>query len=183
MSVTPTAPGSVEPTCTGIESDLGWGLGTIFRSYLKVTTVLMAEVPGGPKGYQVLAGAESGLKNTQLALAQQLGIDRTVMTYLLDDLERAELIQRMPDPSDRRVRRVAVTAKGSELVIDMRQRLGEAEDAVLAALDRSDRETFRGLLSQLAARAHELDPSISPCEAAEEIADADAVPLRRAGRQ
>src|SRR5205807_4891274 len=102
MSAVPTPASEVGDGCAAIEADLGWALGVVFRTYLKVATVAMAEVPGGPRGYQVLAAAERGSRNTQLVLAQQLGIDRTVMTYLLDDLEGAGLIQRQPDPADRR---------------------------------------------------------------------------------
>jgi DNA-binding MarR family transcriptional regulator len=62
----------------------------------------VAEVPGGPRGYLVLASLGRGEPSTQVALAQHLGVDRTMMTYLLDDLEDAGLVQRRPDPADRR---------------------------------------------------------------------------------
>jgi hypothetical protein len=42
-----------------------------------------------------------GTVGSQLALAQQLGIDRPTTTYLLDDLEGSSLIERHPDPADR----------------------------------------------------------------------------------
>ena len=38
------------------------------------------------------------------------------MTYLLDDLEKAGLIERRPDPADRRARRIAATASGRRLL-------------------------------------------------------------------
>jgi len=50
----------------------------------------------------VLVAAARGNARNQLALAQQLGVDRTVMTYLIDDLERAGYVERRPDPADRR---------------------------------------------------------------------------------
>jgi MarR family transcriptional regulator for hemolysin len=50
----------------------------------------------------------------KLALAQHLGIDRTAMTYLLDDLETAGLIERRPGPADWRARRVVATEHASE---------------------------------------------------------------------
>jgi DNA-binding transcriptional MocR family regulator len=61
-----------------------------------------------------LDAAAHGAVGSQLALAQHLGIDRTVMTYLLDDLEAAGLIERRPDPADRRARRVVATQLGME---------------------------------------------------------------------
>ena len=75
-------------------------------------------MPGGPRGYQVLASAAVEGPRTQLALAQQLGLDRTVMTYLLDDLQKAGLVERRPDPADRRARRVVLTDAGRARLCD-----------------------------------------------------------------
>src|ERR1700754_1167367 len=72
------------------------------RSYLRAAEEALGGVPGAPRGYQVLSTAGRGEPRSQLALAQHLGVDRTVMTYLLDDLEGAGLVERRPDPSDRR---------------------------------------------------------------------------------
>jgi hypothetical protein len=44
----------------------------------------------------VLAVAGQGEPSSQVALAQHLGVDRTVMTYLLDDLEAAKLVAPHP---------------------------------------------------------------------------------------
>ena len=95
--------------------DLGWGLGVVFLAYVTAAHAAVADLPGGPRGYQILAAAARGVVGSQLALAQQLGVDRTVMTYLLDDLEAAGLIERRPDPTDRRARHVVATtaANGS----------------------------------------------------------------------
>jgi hypothetical protein len=90
------------PGCAdALADDLGWGLGMIFRAYVEAAHAAVADLPGGPRGYQVLSAAAQGTVNSQLALAQHLGVDRTVMTYLLDDLEAACLIERRPDPADR----------------------------------------------------------------------------------
>ncbi len=90
-----------------LADDLGWGLGMIFRAYVKAAHAAVTDLPGGPRGYQVLCAAAQGAVNSQLALAQHLGVDRTVMTYLIDDLEAANLIERRPDPADRRARRIS----------------------------------------------------------------------------
>ena len=97
--------------CT-LSNDLGWALGVVFRGYVKATHEALADLPGGPRGYQVLAAAARDEHGSQLALAQHLGVDRTVMTYLLDDLEAAGLIERRPDPADRRARRIVATPDG-----------------------------------------------------------------------
>ncbi|SDY82368.1 DNA-binding transcriptional regulator, MarR family [Micromonospora pattaloongensis] len=144
--------------CRALDTDLGWALGVVFRSYCKAFATVVDDLPGGHRGYQVLAAAVGDLPNTQLALAQQLGVDRTVMTYLLDDLERAELVARRPDPNDRRARRVTATDRGRALLAELDERLRRAEEQVLSALSGDDRATFRTLLQRVATRAESLEP-------------------------
>jgi DNA-binding MarR family transcriptional regulator len=167
------------PRCEdALADDLGWGLGTVFRAYVKAAHAAVAELPGGPRGFQVLSAAAQGNVASQVALAQHLGVDRTVMTYLLDDLEGAGLIERRPDPADRRARRVVATELGTELLTTLDDRLGAAEAHLLAPLDHEARETFRAQVRLLAARVSALDPLESPCEIAEEV-DAELPSPRR----
>ena len=111
--------GSRSPPAAGpcvLNHDLGWALGALSRSYLQAVAATFAAVPGGPRGYQVLAAAAREEPGSQLALAQHLGVDRTVMTYLLDSLAEAGLIERRPDPADRRARRIVPPRRGLALL-------------------------------------------------------------------
>jgi DNA-binding MarR family transcriptional regulator len=117
----------------------------------------------------VLSAAAHGTVASQLALAQHLGIDRTVMTYLLDDLESAGLIERRPDPADRRARHVVATDTGAELLETLDHRLESAEAHLLAPLDDADRETFRAQVRLIATRIDALDPLDDPCALADEV--------------
>ena len=103
----------------------------------------------------------------QLDLAAQLGVDRTVMTYLLDDLEKAGLVQRRPDPADRRARLIAPTEDGVATLCDLERRLRAGEDEVLGILDESERSSFRLLLQRLAMTANTVDPLHNACTLAE----------------
>lgn len=143
--------------CGGaLSDDLGWALGVVFRSYLKAAAAVFGDVPGGPRGYQVLVTAERGDPGSQLALARHLGVDRTVMTYLLDDLERAGLIERRLDRADRRARRIAATASGRGQLAELDRRLRAAERELLAGLETdAERLAFRAMLRQLATHADE----------------------------
>jgi DNA-binding MarR family transcriptional regulator len=132
------------------EIDLGWSLGAVLRSYLSAASGAVVDVPGRGRGYLVLDTAGRGEPKSQSALAQFLGVDRTVMTYLIDGLERAGLVERRPDPVDRRARRVVITENGRALLAEVRERLRQVEDEVLAALDESDRSTLRTLLHRVA---------------------------------
>ena len=158
------------PSCVGaLAGDLGWGLGVVLRAYAKAARDAVADLPGGPRGYQILSAAAQGAVSSQLALAQHLGVDRTVMTYLLDDLEAAKLIERRPDPADRRARRVVATQLGTELLATLNDRLRAAEAHLLAPLDLETRETFRAQVRLLATRADDLDAPGSPRGRAQEM--------------
>jgi DNA-binding MarR family transcriptional regulator len=147
-----------------LRNDLGWALGVVFRSYVKAANAALAGTPGGARGYQVLSAATHSEPRSQVELAQQLGIDRTVMTYLLDDLERAGLVERRPDPADRRARRVLATVVGREVLCDLERRLQGAEEHLFAGLDsEQDRQVFRALLRRLATYADALDPITDAC--------------------
>jgi DNA-binding MarR family transcriptional regulator len=152
-----------------VESDLGWALGTVSRSYLRIAAEAVADLPGGPRGYQVLSSAARGDAGTQLAMAQRLGVDRTVMTYLLDDLENAGLVERRPDPADRRARRVVLTEAGRTRLCDVERRLRKVEDRVLGTLDPAERDTLRTLLQRVAVATG--DEHGDACTAAQEIQD------------
>src|SRR4030081_147327 len=155
------------PSCVGaLAAAPGWGLGVVLRAYATAARAAVADLPGGPRGYQILSAAAQGAVSSQLALAQHLGVDRTVMTYLLDDLEAATLIERRPDPADRRARRIVATRRGTELLATLNDRLRAAEARLLAPLDLETRESFRAQVRLLATRAEALDPLDSQTGAA-----------------
>ncbi|MGI5128363.1 MarR family winged helix-turn-helix transcriptional regulator [Pseudonocardia sp. CA-107938] len=156
-----------------LEADFGWALLAVLRSYREHSEQLLAELPGGPRGYHVLAIAALGEPPSQLAMARKLGVDRTVMTYLLDDLESAGLIERRPDPADRRARRITITEAGSATLCAMQRSLRAAEDALLEPLEPAERDVLRRLLYRLASGA---DPTHehTTCTEAEKLTGPDA---------
>lgn len=139
----------VTDTTTRTADDLGWQLGTLLARWRDAVGAALEGIPAGPRGYHLLRTASAAaVAPTQAALAGHLGIDRTVMTYLLDDLCGAGLVERCTDPADRRVRRIAVTDAGRELLTDVEQRVARAEDDVLAGLDAAERDSLRTLLAR-----------------------------------
>src|SRR6201987_4981624 len=95
-----------------LAEELGWGLAVVFRGYVRAADAVTEGLPGGHRGYQVLSAAARDEPGSQAALAARLGIDRTVMTYLLDDLAKAGLVELRQDPGDRRTRLVVAADHG-----------------------------------------------------------------------
>lgn len=161
-----SADGAVGPPAA--TRDLGWALGTLLRAYLKRVGETVAELPGGARGFQVLTIANGGFCANQAAVAEHLGIDRTVMTYLLDDLEAHKLVRREPDPADRRSRRVVLTAKGRKTLARLGGRVQDIERHVLADLDDAEADQLRTLLDR-AARSVGAPASASCCRLPESV--------------
>jgi MarR family transcriptional regulator for hemolysin len=130
--------------------DLARSLAVVLRALHRSMADVVGDLPHGPRGFQVLATVVHGDQPSQLALAEHLGIDRTVMTYLIDDLVADGLVERQPNPSDRRQRKIVATPKGRRTLTRLERQVREAEDQVLGALDPVDRHRFRDALGRVA---------------------------------
>ena len=89
-------------------------------------------------------GAREGAIQQELGAA--MGIDRSTMVALIDQLESAGLAKRRPSPTDRRAREIAITPKGRRLLERARRMISETEDEVLAGLTAKERRELVGLL-------------------------------------
>jgi DNA-binding MarR family transcriptional regulator len=89
-------------------------------------------------------GAREGAIQQELGSA--LGIDRSTMVSLIDQLESAGLARRRPSATDRRAREIAITPKGRRLLQRARALIARVEDEVLAGLTAEERRELLGLL-------------------------------------
>ncbi len=163
----------------GLDEDLGRHLGMLLRAYRCAVADVLVGLPHTTRGYQVLAEVAHGDQPTQLALAGYLGIDRTVMTYVIDDLAEAGLVERRQSPTDRRARKVVVTAHGGRTLARLEGGVRRAEDELLGVLDDAERVAFRALLRRVACEVRETDPGTDPCEVAEQELAGTTPLLRR----
>jgi DNA-binding MarR family transcriptional regulator len=109
------------------------------------------------RGYVVLQVAAE-LPVSQQSLASSIGLDKSTMVATVDELEAAGLVERRPDPADRRVRLVAVTDAGRVAADLARAVVARTELELLADLG-DDREVLRSLLLRaLAGRLGALPP-------------------------
>lgn len=154
---------------SGPPGDLGWHLGMVLRGYQARLEEAVDGMPAGVRGYQVLSTVIHRDPPNQQALAAHLVIDRTVMTYLLDDLVKAGLVERIASPTDRRSRKIIATDQGREVFSRYEQRVAAAESELLSGLESSDAGALDGLLGRLAMDIHRAHPGSSPCEAMDHL--------------
>jgi DNA-binding MarR family transcriptional regulator len=96
-------------------------------------------------------GDDQGTKPRDLARSSL--ITSGAMTSRLDRLERAGLVRRAPDPTDRRGVLVQLTERGERLAETSLQAVIAADEAFLEPLNRRQRDVVAGALKQLLLRS------------------------------
>jgi DNA-binding MarR family transcriptional regulator len=116
---------------------------------------LFAEAGLQPGEFDVLATLRRSGKPYMLSptrLYEALMISSGGMTARLDRLERAGLIERCPDPNDRRGKLIALTAQGREVIDATITRHVANERRILASLTLAEQEKLNALLKKLIAK-------------------------------
>lgn len=93
--------------------------------------LLLQRTPGENQGYY----------------ADQLDVEPITLCRMVDRLEEAGLVERRPDPNDRRARRLHLTDKSRQKLAHLRERLEGLVDEILVGLSPAEREEFRRLLT------------------------------------
>lgn len=99
----------------------------------------------------LLLEARSDLWQSQIA--ETLGMDRTTVTYLVDELEQRGWLVRRRDPSDRRAHVISLTPAGQQALTGIKPAVREAKQELLAPLSDSEQDQLCNLLVRLTAPA------------------------------
>lgn len=110
----------------------------------------------GRQALAVLEGAGQPLSPT--TIAERLLVTTASVTSLLDTLERRGLVQRQPDPTDRRRLLVALTDDGRALVEQFLPEVVALQTAVMAELSETQRQQLLRLLSKIRDGMASTDP-------------------------
>jgi DNA-binding MarR family transcriptional regulator len=107
-----------------------------------------ALAPFGINGRQcaVLVAIDEQAPSSQHDIAQRMGIDRTTMVALVDELEGKGLVERRADPRDRRKNVVVLTPAGRDTLLAATTAVDEAERRLLGPLSDDEAAAFRATL-------------------------------------
>ena len=98
---------------------------------------------------KVLARLEKNEGVSQARLAELAEVDAMTMVRILDRMEADELLERRPDPADRRARCLYLTPKAKPL-LDQIWRLAEATRAeVFAGIGETERDVLMTVLERI----------------------------------
>jgi MarR family transcriptional regulator for hemolysin len=121
------------------------------QSAYAVTTRLSVALTGIGLSVKVYCALKKGVEGdfTQVQLAERAWMDKTTMVNVLDEMERGGLASRTLSPTDRRVRVVAITAKGRSLLAKADALVEATYNDVLGVLSPNQKSKFLTALTTL----------------------------------
>jgi DNA-binding MarR family transcriptional regulator len=123
-----------------------WAVARRLRHRTKVALEPWELSPSLARALSVLA-REGDLRLSELA--ERLRIAPRSATEVVDDLQRLELVNRRPDPDDRRAVLVGLTTDGEETAHAIQEARRAEGERFFAALDASDRADLARVLRKL----------------------------------
>ncbi|MFZ5965358.1 MarR family winged helix-turn-helix transcriptional regulator [Thalassococcus sp. BH17M4-6] len=103
----------------------------------------------GPRVFSALSLVVQYPNITQSELARMLGIERSGLVAIIDELEGRKLLKRIPVPRDRRVQALIPTDEGRAAYARARDAVRAHEAALLSDLTAEERETLLTLLRKI----------------------------------
>ncbi|MEU2615331.1 MarR family winged helix-turn-helix transcriptional regulator [Micromonospora sp. NPDC007271] len=105
----------------------------------------------GARGYhyRLLATLEQFGPASQAALGRRSGIHLSDMVAAINELADRELVERAPDPADRRRNIISLTAAGKRQLRRLEKQLADCQDDLLSPLSPEERQRLTELLSRL----------------------------------
>lgn len=116
----------------------------VFRDFER--TVGPLGVSPGRVGVLVLIHGNPGI--TQSRLAEAVGLDRSTLVPVLDELERRGLVERRRG-TDRRTNGLSLTASGKRLLSRVKRRIQAHEDRMVSGMTGAERTQLVDLLARL----------------------------------
>jgi DNA-binding MarR family transcriptional regulator len=109
---------------------------------------------------------------SQSELAEMLEVERATAGRMIDRMERRNWLVRRPDPADRRINRLYLTAEAERVQAEMGRIAEQLLDDAMASLDDGEREALTDMmervkvqLQSMGPRQREADPARVPAVA------------------
>ncbi len=106
---------------------------------------------------KVLVDLEKNAGVSQVRLAELADVEPMTMVRILDRMEADGLLERRPDPADRRARRLYLTRKANPLLDKIWRWAGLTRAETFAGFSQQERGAFIGLLERMHSNVCALD--------------------------
>jgi DNA-binding MarR family transcriptional regulator len=130
--------------------NLGEAFGAVARRLRSASMASLSTwdvTPSQMRAVRILTGHGDGVRSSELA--HHLHIAPRSATEVVDALEAKGLVQRSPDPTDRRATLVSLTPRGIELMDEVRRARGLESEKLFDRLSKTDRAHLARILRQL----------------------------------
>ncbi|MGK3945072.1 MarR family winged helix-turn-helix transcriptional regulator [Streptomyces sp. RP5T] len=109
----------------------------------------LVQVDARKRHYAIIATLYEFGPESQEELVSRTGIHRSEMVTVIDELADRGMVERSPNPANRRQNVITLTQQGRRQLLKLDKLLAQAEDEVLAPLTPSEREQLARLLAVL----------------------------------
>ncbi|MBO8198487.1 MarR family winged helix-turn-helix transcriptional regulator [Streptomyces smyrnaeus] len=109
----------------------------------------LARADGRKWHYAVLASLQEYGPGSQAELSRRSGIYRSDMVGVVKELAERDLVERVPDPDDRRRNVITISVRGRRRLRHLDRILDDLHDELLAPLSTAERDQFLQLLTRL----------------------------------
>jgi MarR family transcriptional regulator for hemolysin len=129
--------------------ELAWEIGETYRSLRRYYDRRASALGVTTAQWRVLAwlGHSPGLK--QVELAERLDVEPITAGRIVDRLEEAGLVERQPDPVDRRAWRLVLTPKAGPIIARLTDLAEEMSHEAFADFDTEELEVMRTRLARM----------------------------------
>jgi DNA-binding MarR family transcriptional regulator len=125
---------------------LGYLLKHAHLRFMQLTSAELEPLGIGPREWAALNCLDEQHGLSQREVADLLGVDRTTMVALVDELQSKGWVKRHPQPDDRRKNIVGLTRKGRDVMQRGARLIGDCERRFLAVLSEADAEQLKNAL-------------------------------------
>jgi len=131
------------------QRNFGFLLKEVSRRYVNRFEVRAAEIPLNLAQAKALVRLEKNEGVSQARLAELAEVDPMTMVRILDRMEAEGLLERRPDPADRRARCLYLTAKAKPILSEIWRLSDEIRAEIFAGVSQAEREQFMTVLQRL----------------------------------
>ncbi|UUT35489.1 MarR family winged helix-turn-helix transcriptional regulator [Microbacterium elymi] len=142
---------------TPLDERLGYLLKTAYARLALRVDAALATLALTARQLALLSVIASDEALSQIEVSARLGVDRTSIVAMLDELERIGLVERRRDERDRRRNTLALTASGRVRVTAAEKARADVEADFLARLDEDSTRRLVAALQALAASSDRRD--------------------------
>jgi MarR family transcriptional regulator for hemolysin len=144
------------------QRNFGFLLKEVSRRYVNRFEVRAAEIPLNLAQAKTLVRLEKNEGVSQARLAELAEVDPMTMVRILDRMEAEGLLERRPDPADRRARCLYLTAKAKPILGEIWRLSDEIRAEIFAGVSQAEHEQFMSVLQRLYDNISQLDERATP---------------------